>query len=171
VIQGGDAGEAIISADGTVRHRAAHFVFPQQIGDMPLRKVVIYGPADLSVDYSLRGGGNGDAWITFFVYPVGHPSSIEAPAPPPATAADGHSRWFEGQLNGMAIKTGYMLVQRGGWYLESRYTIPDTAGQIGVDRTVRALADVPWTWNSSPAKRAEPLPPNGFRPKVPERLP
>lgn len=176
VVLGGNAGEAIISADGTVRHKAANFIFPQQIGDMPLRKVVIYGPADLSVDYSLRGGGNGDVWITFFVYPVGHPMTdeiadierafidkvsgthMEAPAPSPEMAADGHTRWFKGHLEGMAMTTGYTLVQRAGWFLEARFSIPDAAGQQGIERTVRALAGVPWDWNSSPAKTATPNP-------------
>lgn len=70
VVLGSDSSEVDISSEGEVRHKAANFRYPDHIGDMPLRKVVIYGKGDVSVDYTLRGGGNGDAWITFYVYPV-----------------------------------------------------------------------------------------------------
>jgi hypothetical protein len=171
---GGDAGEIAVSADGTVRHKAANFVFPHQIGDMPLRKVQIYGPADVSVDYTLRGGGNGDAWITLYIYPASHSLNDEVAdvehdligkwsatriAAPPAvseSASDGTSGWFKGNFEGLQATTGYVLVKRGAWFLETRYTIPDAAGQKGTDRTIRALADVPWSWNSSAAKSGTP---------------
>jgi hypothetical protein len=164
VIVGGDANEVLISEQGDVSHKAANFQFPPEIGDMPLRKVVIYGRADVSADYTLRGGGNGDAWITFFVYPAGHPfvdevadveksltdkwnaARIAPPAQAPAAAADGASGWFEGTFDGLHAKTGYILVQRGSWFLETRCTIPDAAGAEGVERTVRALEFVPWSW-------------------------
>jgi hypothetical protein len=164
IVQGGDASEVSISDGGVVRHNAAGFVFPQQLGDMPLRKVIIYGKADVSVDYTLRGGGNGDAWISFFVYPVTRSFKdettdieqtimermaarrIPAPAVPPVAAGDGKSVWFTGKIEVRSFTSGYTLVQRGDWFLETRYSIPAEAGQGGIDRTVKALESVPWDW-------------------------
>lgn len=155
----------MISGDGDVRHKAAGFEFPQQIGDMPLRKIVIYGPGDVSGDYTLRGGGNGDVWITFYVYPVaGHSFAdeqsaiqqslvkkwsarpIAAPFATPTAAADGSSGWFEGTFDGLHAKNGYILVERGPWFLEARVTIPDAAGSDALERTDRALHSAPWNW-------------------------
>ncbi|HEY6047438.1 MAG TPA: hypothetical protein VIV07_00130 [Sphingomicrobium sp.] len=171
VVLGGDADQVSISGN-EVRHKAANFLFPEQIGDMPLRKVTIYGSADASVDYTLRGGGNGDAWITFYVYPAQHALAEEvatiqsdligawsatrlpsATALPPS-AADGRSGWFKGQYEGKSATTGYIVVQRGHGFLMARYTIPDVAGQEGIERTIRALNAAPWNWTPAPRSSA-----------------
>lgn len=167
-IVGGDASEVVISDKGDVHHKAADFDFPEQIGDMPLRKIEIYGPGDVSGDYTLRGGGNGDVWITFYVYPAGQPFADEktgieeslvdkwsakpmaAPFPAPSMAADGASGWFEGTFNGLHAANGYILVQRGAWFFEARVTIPDAAGSDGLTRAGHALTSLPWNWHRWP---------------------
>lgn len=172
-VVGGSAGEALVSDDGQVTHNASGFVYPMQLGDMPLRKVKVYGKADASADYSLRGGGNGDAWITFFVYPASgslqdevagveqalvqnmSASPVSPPAAQPTSLADGRSGWFRGTYQGISLTTGYMIVQRGDWLLKARFTIPDEAGRSGIDRTVTALAAVPWDWKPSKKARAD----------------
>ena len=131
---------------------------------MPLRKIIVYGPGDVSADYTQRGGGNGDVWITFFVYPMGHPFADEdadiqksliekwsaTRIPPlgaaPNAASDGTSGWFHGTFQGMQATNSYILVRRDGWFLEARCTIPDVAGSTGIDRAVNALNAIPWSW-------------------------
>jgi len=165
-VLGGDSSEAHISADGQVRHKATGFLYPQQLGDMPLRKIAIYGEADVSVDYSLRGGGNGDAWITFYLYPARitldeEAAHIEhdivetwsatrvdrpAPAPAPALAIGARSGWFKGVRENHRVTTGYVVVQRGEWFLMTRFSVPDEAAPGTFGRVDTALADVPWAW-------------------------
>ena len=166
-VVGGSASEADVAADETVTHRASGFVYPKQIGDMPLRKIIVYGPGDVSADYTNRGGGNGDAWTTFYVYPaeiglddelaniegaIGERltgAEVKAPASPPATMRGGRSKWYKGKYGGLDVTTGYAIVQRGDWFLKARFTIPDQAGQEGIDRTVAAVAALPWEWSPS----------------------
>ncbi|HEX6741252.1 MAG TPA: hypothetical protein VF079_05590 [Sphingomicrobium sp.] len=163
-IFGGDAGEAQVSDEGEVHHRATGFVYPRQLGDMPQRKVAIYGEADVSVDYTLRGGGNGDAWITFYVYPARITLDEEAahiehdivenwlavraerPSPAPASAPGARSGWFTGARENHRVTTGYVVVQRGLWFLMTRFSVPDEAAPDAFKRVDAALDDVPWTW-------------------------
>jgi hypothetical protein len=157
-----DVGE-IDKVEGRFIHRASGFIFPSALGDMPARKTTTYGPADASVDYTLKGGGNGDAWITLFVYraqveldaevitvtdpivqrwsakPIAHPPAL----PSPGAMKDG---WFAGQIDTAAYTTGYRLARRGEWYLKVRFTIPAELGRAGIDRAVTAIAAVPWDW-------------------------
>lgn len=169
----GSPDEAIISDDGRATHRDARFRYPDQIGDMPLRKIIIYGDADVSAKYTLRGGGNGDAWISLFVFPGDSGLSIEAkaaedrlienmsaskiepPAPPPPGLRDGRSGWYHGNLKGAPLTTGYMIVQRGRWLIKARFSVPDPAGQAAIDRTVKALTDVPWEWGPQESEEAD----------------
>lgn len=162
-ILGGTADETTVSPDGRAVHRASGFEFPLQLGDMPLRKLKVYGAGDVSADYSLRGGGNGDAWITFFVYPATGSmdeevagieqaliqnmaaTPISAPAGLPASFAGGRSGWFNGNLKGTQLTTGYMVVRRGHWLLKARFSIPN---QEGLSRTIVALTLAPWSWRS-----------------------
>ena len=134
---------------------------------MPLRKIIVYGKGDVSADYTLLGGGNGDVWISFFVYPATRSfqdeaadieqtltdrmvaSPIASPAAAPPAARDGRSQWFKGTIDQRSFTTGYTLVQRGDWFLETRYSIPVEAGQVAIDRTVKALDSAPWNWRPS----------------------
>jgi len=171
IVNGGSADEVEIHGDDSVVHRASGFVFANHIGDMPLRKIQVYGTADASVDYSLRGGGNGDAWITVFVYPAQkqladeatdienalietlHGSRTPSIGELPSTAADGRSGWYKGILDHRKMTSGYIVVRRGDWFVEARATVPDEAGPLGIERTRRALAAIPWHWRppASPA--------------------
>jgi len=169
----GSPDEAVISVDGGATHRDAQFRYPDQIGDMPLRKIIIYGDGDVSAEYTLRGGGNGDAWISVFVFPGDNgleieakaaedrlvenmsASKIEPPAPPPSGLRNGRSGWYHGNLKGMPLTTGYMIVQRGRWLIKARFSAPDSAGEAAVERTVKALADVPWEWVPQESEEAD----------------
>lgn len=163
-VQGGDASEVAIAHDGTATHRGSGFVFQKQIAELPLRGLTVYGPSDASAYYTLRGGANGDAWVTFYVYPAtisladedagveqailerlaGH--QIDPPARAVTTLSDGRVGWFEGTYQNIQAKTGYILVQRGGWFLKARFTIPDGGGSEAMDRALRALAALQWDW-------------------------
>jgi hypothetical protein len=171
LVLGGDAGEVLFADNGEVRHKATGFLYPRQLGDMPQRKVTVYGEADVSVDYTLRGGGNGDAWITFYVYPasitleeetahierdiVENWSATRADRPPPApvSAPAAKSGWFKGAREGHRVTTGYVVVQRGQWFLMTRFSIPDEAAADTFKRVEAALGDVPWTWLPPPTQR------------------
>jgi len=158
-----DVGE-IAKIDGRFVHRSSQFVFPAILGDMPARTTTSYGPGDASIAYTLKGGSNGDALITLFVYPAtiaieaeeegvrkalvqrwsATPVAIPAGlAPATAGMKDG---WFKGTVQGSHVTTGYRIAQRGDWYLKARFTIPQTAGQAGIDRTVAAIGAIPWQW-------------------------
>jgi hypothetical protein len=66
----GDAGAAV--------HKASGYAFPDHLGDMPRRKFHVYAADDVDANYTLRGGGNGDAWLDVYVYPA--PRSLEEEA-------------------------------------------------------------------------------------------
>lgn len=163
-VQGGDASEVAVAGDGTATHRGSGFVFQKQISEVPLRGLTVYGPSDASAYYTLRGGANGDAWITFYVYPAtisladedagveqaiverldGH--RIDPPVRAVPTLRDGRIGWFEGTYQDIQVRTGYILVQRGGWFLKARFTIPDSGGSEAMDRALHALAALQWDW-------------------------
>ena len=166
ILQGGSAKEVEVGADDSVVHHASKFLFPSRLGDMPVRKIVVYGPGDVSVDYSLRGGGNGDAWISLFFYPSAHdltdeaadieatlidrlhPSRIPAPRDAPPSAADGRNAWYHGAIGDQQLTSANVVVRRGDWFIEARASIPDAAGSTGIERTLDALDAIPWDWRS-----------------------
>jgi hypothetical protein len=166
ILQGGSAQEVEVAADDSVIHHDSKFVFPSRLGDMPVRKIIVYGPGDVSVDYTLRGGGNGDAWISLFVYPAAHnltdeaadieatlidrlhPSRIPAPRDAPSSAADGRNAWYHGAIGDLQLTSAYVVVRRGDWFIEARASIPDAAGSTGIERTLDALDAIPWDWRS-----------------------
>lgn len=150
--------------EATILHRASGFVFPKALADMPRRKLVVYAEDDLSVQYTDRGGGNGDPTMDLYVYPAQRSfedewRSIEAaiaqgsavvssadPFPAPARAVDNHMRWYLGQLQGRGSlwTTGYVLVERRGWFIEARVSIPRESGERGVDQVRKALDAIDW---------------------------
>lgn len=172
-IVGGTTAEADQLADGTVRHAESGFTFPVQLGTMPARKIAIYGSGDVSVDYSLRGGGNGDAWVTFYVYPAEgsfdseaeevaqlirehwNATERESPVPPPSSLGDGRVGWFDSQRDDGNFTTGYALAHRGGWSLKARFTIPEEADADAVARIAAALAEAPWGWMPQSPRQAD----------------
>jgi hypothetical protein len=157
-----DLGEIDRSTHGFV-HRQSGYVFPAALGDMPARKTYTYGPGDTSLYYALYGGGNGDAWLSLYVYPAR--SSIEAHStvieeallermpgteidPPygtPAIPAQAAGKWYDATVDGAAVLAGYRLVRSGDWFIKVRVTVPKSGGQEALDRAGRGLAAVPWS--------------------------
>ncbi len=164
-IVGGSSEETVEAADGTVRHTASGLIFPSKIGDMPARRIDVYGAGDVSVNYTLSGGGLDDPWIDFFVYrglaSIDEEANeveqaiqqrwhgltrAEAPAPL-ATLRDGRVAWFKAKADDRSFTTGFALVRRGEWFLKARFSIPDEAAAGTIERTVAALSALPWNWN------------------------
>lgn len=153
-------------AAGVQRHLSSGYDFPDHLGDMPRRKYRIWAPNDVAVNYTLRGGGNGDPWLDVYVYPAPRPGAEEASGveaslldnlhgapitdqpPLPLTASDGFSRWFSGDYENRRVTTGYVLVKRGGWYILARGTAPAESGSDGLARLHRAIATIDWAWSA-----------------------
>lgn len=148
-------------------HRPSGFSYPMQLGEMPARKTVSYGPGDASVYYTLNGGANNDAWLTLYVYPAriglkeeernviapilqnyqAVPTTGPARLPPgPPGALDG---WYRASIDGVDVVTGYRLVKSGRWFIKARVSIPVGGGESAADRAVNAITAIPWTWRES----------------------
>lgn len=143
------------------RHVGSGYVFPSSLGDMPARKVTIFGPGDVSVHYTVKGGAAADAWVDLYAYPAGDGTIAETsddvvraitnsfaatPALTPAGMAkhaDGlRSGWFDGRLGERSLKTGYYIVQRGDWLIKIRATLPSPPAPELLARTAAAIAAV-----------------------------
>jgi hypothetical protein len=153
------------SEGGRVVHRASGYAFPDRLADMPRRKFLIYAADDVQVNYTLNGGGNGDAWVDVFVYPArrsvqdeakgveaelvrnfgGTPVAVQPPLPPSAKGAVG--KWFEGKLKGRPMTTAYVIVKRGHWYILARGSSPVEAGSAGLERLQAAIVTIDWRWD------------------------
>ena len=153
---------ADVQRDGErFRHVGSGYVFPSSIGDMPARKVTVFSPGDVSVQYTVKGGAAGDAWVDVYVYPADDATIEETavdvaaaitntftatPALTPvgmAVRADGiKSGWFDGRLGDRSLKTGYYVVQRGEWLVKIRATMPSPPSQAMLARTAAAIAAV-----------------------------
>ena len=143
------------------RHRASGYVFPSSIGDMPARKLVVYGPGDVSVQYTVDGGAAGDAWVDIYVYPAGE-LTIEdtaadivaaitnsfkatpslAPRGFAVRTSDAQSGWFDGQFGQRSVKTGFYVVKRGEWLIKVRASMPSPPTQQHLTRTAAAVSAV-----------------------------
>lgn len=154
---------ADVQRDGErFRHVGSGYVFPSSIGDMPARKVTVFGPGDVSVQYTVKGGAASDAWIDLYAYPAGGATIAETaddiaaaitntfaatPALMPAgmaVRADGlRSGWFDGRLGERSLKTGYYVVQRGDWLIKIRATMPSPPTPEMLARTAAAIGAVP----------------------------
>ena len=141
-------------------HRASGYIFPRTLGEVPARKSTAYGPGDVDVYYTLYGGGNGDGWVSLFVYPanititeevanvgqsivsgmsghrVGRPAEIGAP---PSGVEEG---WFEGAIEGKQIVTGYRVVRIGDWFIKARVSVPIGADEAVLKRVGAALTAI-----------------------------
>ncbi|KTE08207.1 hypothetical protein [Sphingopyxis sp. H115] len=140
-------------------HRASGYIFPSSLGDMPARKVTVFGPGDVSVQYTVKGGAGGDAWVDLYVYPADGEAIETAGAgvvdaiarnfrATPALAPEGttvdatglQSGWFDGRVREMSLKTGFYLVKRGDWLIKIRATMPSPPPAEMVRRTAAAIA-------------------------------
>jgi hypothetical protein len=153
---------ADVQRDGErFRHRASGYVFPSSIGDMPARKVTVFGPGDVSVQYTVNGGAAGDAWVDVYVYPAGDwtieetaadiaaaitktfaASPALAPTDMAVRGAGLKSGWFDGRLGDHSLKTGYYVVKRGEWLVKIRATMPSPPTPALLARTAAAIAAV-----------------------------
>jgi hypothetical protein len=143
------------------RHVGSGYIFPSSLGDMPARKVTIFGPGDVSVQYTVKGGAAGDAWVDLYAYPAGDWTIAETaddiakaitnsfgatPALMPAgmeKRADGlHKGWFDGRIGERSFKTGYYVVRRGEWLIKIRATMPSPPTADMLTRTAAAIAAV-----------------------------
>lgn len=171
-VLGGDETAVTRLDNGAIEQRVAAFVFSSHLGAMPLRRVDVYGAADVSAYYTRRGGANGDPWLTVYVYPAAIPldeearnvetalterMKVRAAAAPFANvvgARDGIQRWFDGEIEGTRMKTGFVLVLRGGWFIKARLTVPANGAPDAAAISEAALAEIPWAWMPPSAKFA-----------------
>jgi hypothetical protein len=156
-------GEIEKRADSFV-HRSSGFIYPLALADLPARKTITFGPRDAEVYYTRLGGGNGDPWLSLYVYPARHPLSQEregvvlaivqhwnvSPAEPPkgvGTAPPGAVEgWYRGSRDGLAVVTGYRVVQARNWFIKAQVTVPMSGGEAEMDLAARSLNAVPWAW-------------------------
>lgn len=153
-------------------HRSSGFAFPGHLAEMPARKTYTYGPGDAEVYYTLYGGGNGDAWLSLYVYPakselLDHEKAVEAPIlerfravrseqpaelpPAPVRSAEG---WYRGVAEGNEVLTGYRIVKSGNWFIKARISIPVAGGEPAMTRAMDAIAAIPWAWGQRPTTAA-----------------
>ncbi|WP_428632443.1 hypothetical protein [Sphingopyxis sp.] len=153
---------ADVQRDGErFRHVGSSYVFPSSLGDMPARKVTIFGPGDVSVQYTVNGGAAGDAWVDVYVYPADDwtveetaadivsaitktftASPALAPAGMTVRGAGLQSGWFDGQLGDRSLKTGYYVVKRGDWLVKIRATLPSPPAPTMLSRVAAAIGAV-----------------------------
>lgn len=154
-----------------LRHRASGFVFPSLLGDMPARKVTVYAVSDVSVRYTLSGGGSGDAWMDLYIYPAEMTNSEEAAGVEAALLDSFHAKptslpraievagdniassWFAGERDGTPFLTGYYLAQRGRWQMLLRVTMPSPPAEGTVARVEAAVRAVPMDWTPSVSRQ------------------
>ena len=156
---------AEVRRDGEMlRHRAANYLFPASLGGMPARKLIVYGPGDMSIQYTLRGGANGDGWIDLYVYPKDVPLAEEAaatdeiirehykgksiPVPQGFAAAEKGvaSGWYDATIGGQPYLTHYQLAHHGDWAVKVRFSMPVDAAPDVRERAAAALATFPTRW-------------------------
>lgn len=144
-------------------HRASGYMFPLVLGELPARKTYVYSADDVSLYYTLKGGGNGDAWLSLYVYAstlsldeqvedVAEALSSrmpgvrlsEIPGLPPAPQG-AREQWFAATVDNEAVITGFRIVSEGPWTIKVRLTIPKSGGQEALERGWKALDSVPWT--------------------------
>lgn len=147
-----------------LRHIPSTYLFPARLGEMPARKLIVYGPGDVSVQYSLRGGANGDGWIDLFVYPKDVAPSEEAAMVDqiirerlegePIAVPEGFQRaksgveggWYRARINDKAVITHFLLSHHGDWAVKARFSMPVDATEEVRKRAAAVLADDPTRW-------------------------
>lgn len=162
-------GEVVDSAEvrregDALRHLASNYLFPASLGGMPARKLTVYGPGDMSVQYTLNGGANGDGWIDLYVYPKDVPLDEEAAATdeiirehyqgkaiamPQGFSAPEHgiaSGWYDATISSKPYLTHYQLAHHGDWAVKVRFSMPVDAAPDVRERAAAALATFPTRW-------------------------
>lgn len=148
----------------SLRHIPSNYLFPASLGGMPARKLTVYEPGNISVQYTLRGGSDGDGWIDLYVYPkdVGlteeasmlenllieryHGERIATPAGFADPDGDVAGGWYTAEIGGQPYLTHFQLSQYGTWSVKARFSMPREAGSDVRERAAAALADHPTRW-------------------------
>ena len=145
---------------GALRHVPSNYLFPASLGGMPARKLIVYEPGNVSVQYTLNGGG----WIDLYVYPklVGldeearelesllleryRGERIAVPAGFADPAAGVANGWFKAEIGGQPYLTHFQLSQHGNWSVKARFSMPVGAAADVQGRAAAALTDPPTRW-------------------------
>lgn len=146
------------------RHLPSNFLFPASLGAMSARKLIVYGPANVSIQYTLKGGAAGDGWIDLYVYrkDVGlaeeaamteelileHYAAkrIAAPTGFSEASAGAEGGWYDATIGGKPYLTHYQLSHHGEWAVKARFSMPVGAPADVRDRAAAALAAPPTRW-------------------------
>lgn len=159
------------TADGAQRHLTSGFVFPASLGTLKATGLRAFADDDIMIRYGNAALPSSWGWVDLFIYrssaslddEAGEVARViadnygatplQSEASLPASAADGRSGWYRGNIAGRAMTTGFLLVRRGDWRVKARATAYDTAGPEAAERIRQALAAAPWDW--SPAEQAD----------------
>jgi hypothetical protein len=146
------------------RHLPSNFLFPASLGAMPARKLIVYGPADVSIQYTLKGGAAGDGWIDLYVYRkdvslaeeaamteeliLDHYAAkrIVAPTGFAQAVKSAAGGWYDATIGGKPHVTHYQLSHHGEWAVKARFSMPVDAPTDVRDRAAAALASPPTRW-------------------------
>ncbi|MBL0889638.1 MAG: FHIPEP family type III secretion protein [Gemmatimonadaceae bacterium] len=140
------------------------FPSPASLGAMPAPKLNVYGPANVSIQYTLNGGADGDGWIDLYVYrkDVGlaeeaamteelileHYAARRIAAPTGFAEADKSASggWYDATIGGKSYLTHYQLSHHGEWAVKARFSMPVDAPADVRDRAAAALAAPSTRW-------------------------
>ncbi len=169
-VLGGNAATVNVRTNNEVELLGPGFIFANAYGDMPLRRIDVYANDNVSGYYTRFGGGNGDPFLTFYVYPAEQPFAQEVsatqaalvdsfkatPAASPLTsvpAPDSASGCYSGNSQNVAVETCFWLAQRGGYYLKVRLTIPKESTSDATAVASAAIESIPWRWTPAASTR------------------
>ena len=169
-VLGGDASTVQVRGNNEVELLGPKFVFANTYGAMPLRRIDVYAKDNVSGYYTRYGGGNGDPFMTLYVYPVEQPFADEvsatqaalvnsfkaSPAVSSLTAKpipDAASGCYSGNSNSVPVETCFWLAEREGYYLKVRLTIPNQGTSDATGVAAEALESIPWTWTPATPTR------------------
>ena len=169
-VLGGDAAAVELRADNKAELLQAKFVFESAYGAMPLRRIDVYANDNASGYYTRYGGGNGDPFLMLYVYPANQPIANEVGAVkvalvdrlkatesenllPALTVPGAAFGCFSGTGDDRQVDTCFWLVERDGWFLKVRLTVPRQRTADAIDVATRALQSIPWGWTPTTPMR------------------
>lgn len=169
-VLGGDAATVKVRGNNEVELLGPKFVFANTYGAMPLRRIDVYANDNVCGYYTRYGGGNGDPFLTLYVYPVEQPFADEVsdtqaalvdnfkatPAVSLLTAKpvpDAAFGCYSGNSNNVPVETCFWLAERDGYYLKVRLTIPNQRTSDATGVAAAALESIPWRWTPATSIR------------------
>lgn len=152
-------------ADGSVVQRASgFFVFPDALGPYRRVGIRILAPDDFMARYGSEGPDSGGSWLDLIAYRAKQPfqkeaegvdgligerwtaTKVNSPAQLPGSANGALQAWYHARQESLVGTTGFVLNQRGGWFIKVRATSPDAAGVKVLKTMTDAIAAVAWDW-------------------------